>query len=318
MTGRTSHVGYEPSASSPLFLLAMDHRESFGRTLFGVVGEPTSEQIAQMRSAKLVIYEGARGAVGDGLVEGRVGVLVDEHLGADVARQVRADHVILAMPIEKSGTELFELEYGEGFREHVDAFNPDFFKVLVRYNPDDDESARSTQVERLAQVSSWAEEAGRRWLFELLVPATRDQLARYEDQYHFDQAARPALTATTINSFTKSGVHPTLWKLEGYETTEGAQRVLEAIANDTGHHADCLILGRNAPLERVEHWIDVAAVLPGFVGFAVGRSIWEEPLRAMINDDRSRDVTVREIARRYRELIDTYSATHEGHAVVAP
>jgi myo-inositol catabolism protein IolC len=305
MVDPSSASGFEPSWESPLFVLAMDHRESFARTLFGVTGEPTEAELEKMRDAKQVIYEGARLATAGGLAHGRAGILVDEHLGAEVARQAKSDHVVLAMPIERSGTELFELEYGDAFAEHVATFDPDFFKVLVRYNPTDDDQTRRAQIERLTKVSSWAEDVGRRWFFELLVPPTRAQLAKYEDQYHFDRVARPDLTATTIAAFSEGGVRPTIWKLEGYQTTHGAQKVLTAVARYEPR-AKCIVLGRNAPLSEVKHWIDVAASMPGFVGFAVGRSIWEEPLLSMISGQSSRGDAMTEIARRYRELIDEY------------
>jgi myo-inositol catabolism protein IolC len=308
---------YELSADSPLFILAMDHRASFGRVLFGVEGTPTEAELTKMRNAKMVIYEGASQATTDPLPTGRAGVLVDEELGADVARRAKADGFVLAMPIEKSGTELFELEYGDQFPEHVEAFDPDFSKVLVRYNPADGPDQRATQIERLAQVSTWAERTGRRWLFELLVPPTREQLAHSEDQFHFDRDVRPALTVETIGSFNDGGVHPTVWKLEGYETTEGAEQVLRAVAAETAFPAECIVLGRNAPMEQVEHWIDVAAPLPGFAGFAVGRSIWEEALQDLIAGRIERKQAVTVIADRYRRLIDSYGTARRPGARLA-
>ncbi len=311
MTESEREKGYEPSADSPLFILAMDHRASYGRILFGVEGAPTEPQLADMRNTKMVIYEGARQAVADGLATGRAGVLVDERLGADVARRAKADGFVLAMPIEKSGTELFELEYGDRYPEHVEAFDPDFFKVLVRYNPANKPDDRTTQIERLAEVSTWAERSGRPWLFELLVPATREQLARSEDRFHFDRDVRPALTAETIGSFNDGGVHPTVWKLEGYETTDGAELVLRTVAAETAVPAECIVLGRDAPMEQVEHWIDVAAPLPGFAGFAVGRSLWEAALQDLIAGRIERKQAVTIIADRYRRLIDTYCAARQ-------
>ena len=297
---------YEPTAESPLFILAMDHRASFARTLFGVDGDTTEAQQTKMRDAKMVIYEGACEATADGLITGRAGVLVDEQLGAEVARQAKTDGFVLAMPIEKSGTKLFELEYGDQYPEHVEAFEPDFFKVLVRYNPADAPDDRAVQIERLAEVSTWATGSKRRWLFELLVPATREQLAQSEDQFHFDRDVRPNLTAETIASFNDGGVHPTIWKLEGYETTKGAIRVLRVVAADTTFPAECIVLGRNAPMEQVEHWIDVGAPLPGFAGFAVGRSIWEAALQDLIAGHIERHEAVSVIAGRYRRLIEAY------------
>jgi myo-inositol catabolism protein IolC len=297
---------YEPSGESPLFILAMDHRTSFASDLFGVDGDPDEPELTRMRDAKRIIYDGAREAVVHGLALGRAGVLVDEQLGADVARRAKADGFVLAMPIEKSGSELFELEYGDRYQEHVEEFDPDFFKVLVRYNPADSPHDRAVQIEGLAAVSTWAESSGRSWLFELLVPPTRKQLAQSEDQYHFDRDVRPDLTVETIGSFNEGGVRPTIWKLEGYETAEGADRVLRKVADVTAPPAHCIVLGRDAPMDHVEHWIDVAAALPGFVGFAVGRSIWEAALKDFLAGHSARDQTVTTIADRYRTLVDRY------------
>jgi myo-inositol catabolism protein IolC len=297
---------YEPSERSPLFIFAMDHRASYARDLFSVSGAPSKAQQAEMQDAKLVIYEGARQAIGSGLTTGRPGVLVDEALGADVARRAKADGFVLAMPIEKSGTKLFELEYGDQYAEHVETFDPDFFKVLVRFNPDDEAEVRATQIQRLADVSEWATAAGRRWLIELLVPATREQLVQSEEQLNYDSEIRPGLTVEAIKSFNDGGVHPTIWKLEGYETTQGAQEVLRAVAAETAWPAECIVLGRNAPMEQVEHWIDVAAPLPGFAGFAVGRSIWEDALKDLLAGNVERNRAVDVIADRYGSLIEEY------------
>jgi myo-inositol catabolism protein IolC len=298
---------YLPSAQEPLFILAMDQRASFQK-LFGIEGDPTEAELGKMRDAKLMIYEGLSQADPFNLEMGRAGVLVDEQLGSEVAKRAKADGIVLAMPIEKSGTELFELEYGEHYPEHLASYEPDFFKVLVRYNPADEASDRKVQIERLAEVSAWAASTGWRWLFELLVPPTREQLAQNEDQLHFDREARPGLTAEAIAALTAGGVHPTIWKLEGYETTEGAEEVLRAVAAQTDTPAECIVLGRNAPIGQVEHWLSVAAPLPGFAGFAVGRTNWEAALQDLLAGRISRDDAVRTIASRYRTLVDTYSA----------
>jgi myo-inositol catabolism protein IolC len=299
---------FSPSAASPLFLLAMDHRNSFAETILGVPKERDSSELKKLRDSKLVIYDGARRALAEGVSQGRAGVLVDEHLGSAIARRAKQDGFVLVMPIERSGTQLLELEYGEKFAAHVEKFDPDFVKVLVRYNPADDESTRVTQIERLDRISRWAQEVDRQWLVELLIPPTGQQLAQYEDQSHFDEQARPTLTAETLTAMREGGVHPTVWKLEGYETTGGAEEVLRTVAADREHPAECIVLGRNAPMARVEHWIETAAPLSGFAGFAVGRSIWQEPLLGFLGGQIKRSEAVESIAARYRMLIDDYSA----------
>ena len=303
---------YLPSAQEPLFILAMDQRASFQK-LFGIGGNPSEAELAKMRDAKLMIYEGLSQADPSNLAVGRAGVLVDEQLGSEVAKRAKADGLVLAMPIEKSGTKLFELEYGEHYPEHVASYDPDFFKVLVRYNPADEAGDRKVQIERLAEVSAWAASTGWRWLFELLVPPTREQLALSEDQLHFDREARPKLTAEAIAALTDGGVQPTIWKLEGYETTEGAEEVLREVGARTDARAECIVLGRNAPIEQVEHWLSIAAPLSGFAGFAVGRTIWEAALQDVLAGRIDRDGAKGAIASRYRTLVDSYcEARHPG------
>jgi myo-inositol catabolism protein IolC len=293
-----------PSPDEPLFILAMDHRASFANDLFGVTGAPRPSDLVKMRRAKNLIYEGLRRFTG-GVRSGREGVLVDEDFGADVVHSAKSDGLVVLMPIEKSGQKVFELEYGDRFAEHVERFDPDFCKALVRYNPLDDETTRRTQVTRLATVSQWAQRADRRWLIELLVPPTPEQLAACGDQKGFDRGARPELTAEAITQLQAGEVRPTIWKLEGYETTAAADVVLTAVAHDAAHPAQCIVLGRDAPLSRVEHWLTVAAQRP-FVGFAVGRTIWEESLRQFLRGAISEDQVIERVADNYATLVETY------------
>jgi myo-inositol catabolism protein IolC len=293
-----------PSSDEPLFIMAMDHRASFAKDLFGVTGTPANDELVAMRQAKALVYEGLRHVAGK-VSSGREGVLVDEDYGADVASKAKSDGVVLLMPIEKSGSRVFELEFGDRFAEHVEAFDPDFFKVLVRFNPLDDEAERRTQIDRLAKVSQWAERTSRRWIFELLVPPTPEQLATHGDQDGYDLEARPGLTAEVLSQLQAGKVYPTIWKLEGYDTPEGADVVLAAVAAETEHPASCIVLGRDAPIDRVERWLRVAAA-KHFVGFAVGRTIWEEPLQRYLGGALSSEELVDVVAQNYTTLVDAY------------
>jgi myo-inositol catabolism protein IolC len=305
MTEITGAPAGPPSPAQPLFILAMDHRDSFGRTLFGVKGEPTGEQLTAMRDAKSLIFAAARRLAGTDLGGGRLGVLVDEQLGADVAREARQAGFTLAMPVEASGADRFTFEYGDDFAAHVEAFNPDWIKVLVRFNPADPAELRQAQTQTLRQLSDWAAASRRHWLLELLVPPTREQLTAHDDQALYDERQRPELTVEVITSLTGAGVHPRIWKLEGYETTAGAQLVLDAV-RETDPASDCIVLGRNAPQRQVDHWLDVAAPLQGFVGFAIGRSIWDEPVADHLAGHADADTTQARIAERYRHFIRRY------------
>ncbi len=308
MTDGTRPHGGLPSAAAPLFILAMDQRDSFQRTLFGVTGTATADQLARMRAAKSLIFAAAQPVAGTQPAGSRLGVLVDEHLGADVARTARGAGFELAMPVEVSGADRLAFEYGDDFGKHIEAFDPDWVKVLVRFNPADPAELQQAQTTTLRRLNDWVAANRRRWLLELLVPATREQLARYEDQALYDEEARPKLTAEVVTSLTGTGVHPSIWKLEGYETTEGARLVLDTIKSRPGPPCECVVLGRNAPQHQLDHWLDIAAPLQGYAGFAIGRSIWNEPLADYLADKQDQAATQERIASRYRHYIAEYFA----------
>jgi myo-inositol catabolism protein IolC len=305
MTEATAAHPGPPSPAQPLFILAMDQRESFTRTLFGAPRDLTAEQHADVLSAKALIFEAARRLVGTDLGGGHLGVLVDEGFGADVARQAKAAGFTLAMPVEAGGYDRLTFEYADDFPGHVEAFDPDWVKVLVRFNPGDPVAIREAQTATLRQLSYWCAANRRHLLLELLVPPTHADLAVHEDQALFDEHARPDLTVRAIHALTGAGVHPRIWGLEGYETITGAQLVLDAVsAADPA--SSCIVLGRSAPQRQVDHWLDVAAPLQGFVGFSIGRSIWAGPLADYLAGRADRDATQSRIADRYGHFIQRY------------
>ncbi len=304
----TGNSGWLPRHDDPLFILAMDHRESFGRTLFDVEhDDPDRAQAEAMRSAKRLIFEGLQVAL-PSVTSGRIGVLVDERYGQDVIDAVRsgADPMVLAVPIEASGHEWFTLEWGDLWLEHIESVKPDYAKVLIRDNPGFDAAERDAQLARLAQVGAGLRKAGVPLLYELLVPATDDQLARAgHDAGAYDREIRPGLVTQVIADNQEHGIEPALWKVEGLETVEAARQVARQ-AKAGGRAADLIVLGRDAPAERLDHWLAVASQVGEFVGFAIGRSIWEDVLRryeAFGGGDSAAANARREIADRYLGFI---------------
>jgi len=304
----TGNSGWQPRHADPLFILAMDHRESFGRTLFEVKhDDPDQAQVEAMRSAKLLIFQGLQVAQPK-VTSGRIGVLVDERYGQEVIDAVKsnADPMVLAVPVEASGHDWFTLEWGDQWLEHVESVKPDYAKVLVRDNPGFDAAQRDAQLTSLAQVSAGLRTVGVPLLYELLVPATDAQLAQAgHDAGEYDHDLRPGLVAQVIADNQAHGVEPTLWKVEGLETVEAAQQVA-AQAKAGGRTADLIVLGRDAPAERLDHWLEVASQVDAFVGFAIGRSIWEDVLsryEAFGATDSAAVNARREIADRYLGFI---------------
>jgi myo-inositol catabolism protein IolC len=290
-----------------LYILAFDHRGSFRKDLLGITGSPSAGDVRRITEAKAVILEGALQAVYAGVPRAAAGVLVDEEYGADLARRTRKEGLLLAMPVEKSGQDEFDFEFGEDFGAHIEEFDPTFAKVLVRYNPEGDAEANARQLVRLEQLSTWLHDRDRRFLFELLVPALPDQLEGIGGDWgRYDREVRPGLMLQAIRDCHERGVEPDVWKIEGLEREEDCRAVAEQARSGGREEVACVVLGRGADREAVERWLRSGAGVPGFVGFAIGRTIWFEPLKAWMQGDESSGDAAARIADTYRHMVETF------------
>ena len=295
--------------SHPLYVLAFDHRGSFQSKLLGIAGTPTDEEVAKILQAKQVIYAGfLRAYEGESDREG-LGILVDEQFGSAVARAGRELGVAVAVPVEKSGQNEFDFEYGEQFGEHIEALDPTFSKVLVRMNVEGDRDMNRRQTERLARLSDWLHENDRKFLFELIVPAEPHQLAQVNgDADRYDRELRAGLMVDAIVELQAGGVEPDIWKIEGLDTTDDCDRVARATrAGGARDHVHCVVLGRGGNEQKVIHWLQTGAVTPGYSGFAVGRTIWWDALTGWLENGDD-DAAAEAIGAVYRRLLDAYRA----------
>ena len=291
-----------------IYLLAFDHRGSFQKKLLGIAGDPTPEEVGRIEEAKSLIFAGFRKALEtSGLPRDGAGILVDEQFGAGIAHAARELGVVLAMPVEKSGQDEFDFEYGERFGEHIASFEATYSKVLVRYNVEGDAELNSRQAARLARLGDWLHSTGRKFLFELLVPAEEHQLERVGgDGDRYDRELRPELMIAAIEECQSVGVEPDIWKIEGLDAREDCVRLAKAARAGGREHVECVVLGRGGDEAKVVHWLRTGASVPGFVGFAVGRTIWWDPLESWLAGASADDVA-RTIADNYTRLVDAYA-----------
>src|SRR5205807_7350347 len=275
--------------------------------MFGWKGALSPEQTAQIAAAKRVICDGFRAAVAAGVPEDKAGILVDEQFGAAILRDAAAEGHTLACPAEKSGQDEFDFEYGEDFAKHIEAFDPTFCKVLVRYNPEGDKALNQRQDGRLKRLSDCLHGSGRKFMFELLVPAEKAQLDRVKgDKKAYDLELRPQLMVQAIEQFQDAQVEPDVWKIEGLDRREDCEKIVAAARHGGRDKVGCIILGRGEDDKKVREWLTTAAGVSGFIGFAVGRTSFWEPLVNLRAKRTTRQAAVEEIARRYREFVGIF------------
>jgi myo-inositol catabolism protein IolC len=300
-------LGYK----QPLYILPFDHRGSFQTGMFGWKGALSQEQTAQIAAAKQVIYDGLKTAVAAGVPKDHAGILVDEQFGAAILQDAATHGYVTAAPAEKSGQDEFDFEYGDDFARHIEAFHVTFCKVLVRYNPASEKRANARQAERLRRLSEYLHRTDRKYMFELLVPATPDQLQHVGgNRQRYDLEQRPALMVSAIRELQEAGVEPDIWKIEGLDRREDCLQVAETARRDGRGEVGCIVLGRGEDESHVHTWLATAAGVPGFIGFAVGRTTFWDPLLAWREQRSSRQAAVAEIARRYRQWVDVFAKAH--------
>ncbi len=301
-------LGYD----KPLYVLPFDHRATFSKNMFGFKEPLSREQTGQVAAVKQVIYDAFKAAVAGGVKKEYAGILVDEQFGEAILHDAAKQGFITSCPAEKSGQNEFDFEYGADFGKHIEAFKPTFCKVLVRYNPEGDKEMNRRQAGRLKQLSDFLHKSGRLYMFELLVPAEPAQLQRLgNDKKAYDLKFRPALMIQAIHELQDTGVEADVWKIEGIETKEDCQKVVAAARHGGRDSVGCIILGRGEDDKKVREWLTTAAAVPGFIGFAVGRTTFWDALVNFRANKISRDTAVAQIAKSYREWVDLFEkSTH--------
>jgi 5-dehydro-2-deoxygluconokinase len=300
-------VGYD----KPLYILPFDHRGSFQKNMFGWKGALTPQQTAEIAAVKEVIYDALKAAVAGGVPKEYAGILVDEQFGAAILRDAGRRGFVKAAPAEKSGQDEFDFEYGKDFAKHIEQFNPTFCKVLVRYNPGGDSALNRRQAERLKKLSDYLHGSNRLYMFELLVPAEKAQLERVGgDKKAYDLQVRPGLMVQAIQQLQDAGVEPDVWKIEGLDRREDCARVVAAAHRGGRDRVGCIVLGRGEDDAKVREWLTTAASVPGFTGFAVGRTTFWNPLVDLRAQKATREQAVARIAANYRAWVDLFQKVH--------
>ena len=255
----------------PLYILPFDHWGSFQTKMFGWTGELTAEQTAKIAAAKRVIYDGLLAALAAGVPRAVAGILVNEQFGAAILRDARAQGILTACPAEKSGQDEFDFEY-ESFAAHIEAFRPTFCKALVRCNPGGDAGSNRRQAVRLRRLSDYLRRSSETlFMFELLVPPAKAQLGSL-----------------------------------GGDRSEDCRKIVAAARGGGRDRVGCIVLGRGEDDRKVHEWLTTAAGVRGFIGFAVGRTTFWEPVVKYVAKKMTREAAVTEIARRYLEFVGIF------------
>ncbi|SCL28834.1 5-dehydro-2-deoxygluconokinase [Micromonospora pallida] len=292
---------------STLYMLAFDHRASLTK-MFGEHGGTYQGRPVDYSALKRVIWESLPLAIeARGLQRSTLGVLVDEEYGADVAREVAGAGLLLAMPAERSLQRVFELEYGDQFDVHIEAFDPDHVKVLAIADETLPADLLAVSMSRLRQLSEWVSPRRQRLMLELLVLPSAEQLAQVgDDRERFDTELRPQIMVDTIRAYQQAGIEADIWKVEGLTTVDDYQAVAAQARADGRDDVECIVLGRGADDAQILRWLHAAGQADGFTGFAIGRSTWAPSLEGLMAGRLDPEQARAEIAGRFVSYVNAF------------
>jgi len=296
-----------PGYDQPLYLLPFDHRHSYVTGMFHSNGPLTPDQREAVTDSKEVIYAGFREALRNGVPVAAAGILVDEEFGADILRDATRNGYVTVLSTEKSGSAEFEFEYGEEFASHIASFSPTLAKALVRFNPEGDADVNRRQTERLKHLSDYCRAVRQPFMVELLVPPTAAQLAQAHGfQTTFDLLTRPALMLQAIRTLQDAGIEPDVWKVQGLDRRSDCEHIVATARRNGRSKVGCIVLGHDSGDDQVMRWLETAASVPGFIGFAVGRTTFWHAIAGYVAKQVTRGEAVSLVARRYREWVAVF------------
>jgi myo-inositol catabolism protein IolC len=295
-----------PGYNGPLYILPFDHRSFFTKTLFKKTEGLTEQERAVIGDFKHVIYQGFLLGVQAGVPVDAAAILVDEEYGADIHADAEKRGFINILTTEKSGTELFEFQYGDDFAAHIEAIKPVFAKVLLHYRADGDAEKNQLQLSRLKQLSDWCHAHGRGFLVEPLISPTEQEMNTI-GQEKFDLEMRPGLTVTMIEQFQAAGVEPDVWKIEGFDSSDAYRDIVAAARVGSRDEVSVVVLGRSESDEKVEGWLVAGKGIEGVTGFAIGRTIFWDALQAYHAGTISREQASERIGDKYLHFYQVFT-----------
>lgn len=281
-----NNLGYTKN----LFILPFDHRSSFLKIF---------SDTASIVSAKWIIYEAFKKAVSDVIQKEEAAILVDEQYGDKILIDAKEKGFITILTTEKSGQKEFAFEYGTDFNKHTEKYNPTFAKALIHYNPQDDEQSKIRQQQQLKILSDYCHDHGYKFLLEVLIPPPSTS----EESFGLRK-----LQVLAIEELQTAGIEPDVWKLEGTKEVKDYQIIVNQVQKDARKNVGVVVLGRGENQSLVEEWIRAGARVDGVIGFAIGRTVFWQPLMDLKNGTISKEETINQIANNFKYFYDIFMA----------
>ena len=267
-----------------LCIFAFDHRKQLAD-----LARETGRDEACIPQLKLLLLAAAEAAAQEAGLDQRSGILADGTYGQRALNAITGKGWWIGRPIELPSSRPLRLEHGNIGSQLIDWPLEHVVKCLVFYHPDDPAALRAEQDALLLEVWQACNKSGHELLLEVILPENGPD----KDERHYH---------TMLEHFYQLGIKPDWWKLPPLSSASW-QQITALIEREDPWSRGILILGLDAPSDKLRAGFAEAAAHPMIKGFAVGRTIFGQPSRRWMQGELSDEALIEEVKRNYLTLI---------------
>ncbi|MEM6051909.1 5-dehydro-2-deoxygluconokinase [Erwinia sp. P7711] len=268
-----------------LCVFAFDHRKQ----LLDMANEAGVDP-SRLPELKLLLLRAAEEAAGEAGLENRSGILADTTYGQPALNAITGKGWWIGRPIELPSSRPLRLEHGNIGSQLVDWPQEHVVKCLVFYHPHDSAELRKEQDELVLDVWNGCNKTGHELLLEVILPESNPDK---QESYYLD----------ILTHFYSLGIQPDWWKLPPLKL-ESWEAISGVIEQHDPYCRGILILGLDAPEEKLKAGFADAAKAPWVKGFAVGRTIFGQPSRQWLQGELDDETLIAQVKSNYHQLIN--------------
>ena len=288
---RLHQVSVPRKAWKQLFVFAFDHRWQLLE--LAQKGGQDPARISAIKQLFIQAVERVEGKLHEQGVEADVGILADQRFGQDALNAATGRGWWVARPVEVQGSRPLAFEHGRSIGSNLIGWPQEqIIKCLVQFHPDDEPLLRLEQEAQLKGLYQAAQASGHELLLEVVPP--KDHPSTYPDVLY-----------RSLKRLYNLGIYPAWWKIEA-QSAEQWHQLDELIEERDPYCRGVVLLGLNAPAHSLAEGFQQASQSRTCRGFAVGRTIFQEPSRAWMAGEIDDETLIQQVQQTFEQLIQAW------------
>ncbi|MCE4056985.1 bifunctional 5-dehydro-2-deoxygluconokinase/5-dehydro-2-deoxyphosphogluconate aldolase [Pseudomonas sp. Au-Pse12] len=288
---RLHQVSVPRKAWKPLFVFAFDHRGQLVE-----LAQRSGRELKAIGQLKQLFIEAVQRVEADLRrrgIEADVGLLADQRFGQEALNAATGRGWWVARPVEVQGSRPLAFEHGRSVGSNLIAWPQEqIIKCLVQFHPDDEPLLRLEQEAQIRGLYQASQVSGHELLLEIIPPKDLP-------------GAHPEVLYRSLKRLYNLGIYPAWWKIEA-QSAEEWKKLDELIQERDPYCRGVVLLGLNASAEALAEGFRQAADSRTCRGFAVGRTIFQEPSRAWLAGEIDDATLIRQVQGTFEQLINAW------------